>query len=50
MSLLGSGSCSLSSELLLFDTSLLTGQAAEVEYTGATYFTVLVDFDILDER
>ena len=48
--LLGSGSRCLSIELLLLDTGLLTGQSTEVEDTCATYFTVLVDFDVLDER
>ena len=37
-------------ELSLLDTCLLTLQVAEIEDTGATDFTVLVDFDGVDER
>ena len=33
-----------------FDSSLLAGQVAEVEDTCATYFTVLVHLDTVDER
>ena len=35
---------------LLFDTSFLTGEIAQIEDTGTTHSTMLVDINLLNER